>query len=237
MAIVKITKDDNITPSTTRKVGRPQPFMSNYNMVFNEDKESQKQLKAFVKGVKSYIRNSLEYKKLMKFLKREGGMDRCGYHYNVTAEEFSIEIHHHPFVAEDIIYTIIYKRANLNEALTYSGVADEFMRLHYLNLIGLYPLCESCHEYKHSDDAKPFIPLSHLRGEPDMFYELYKDHMKAHLKAKFETWMSLNKGYNILEEYIPEDLIRTYCYITNEDGMHFMTADKLKTVLEELQNE
>lgn len=234
MALVKVTKSDDNTPSTTRKVLMPGPYMDDYGMVLNEDKESVKRLSKYVKSLKTYIRKSDEYTRLMKFLKREGGLDRCGYHPNITAEEFSLNIHHHPFVTEDIIYTILRKRTQLNQSIRFAHVAEEFMRIHYLGIIGLYPLCETCHEYKHSEKGKPFIPLDNLYGEPEVFFDLYKQYMTDKLVAKMTNWFELNKGYDIMYNYIPEELMKHYLYITNEVGMVFISEHKLKIQLEKL---
>jgi RNase P subunit RPR2 len=56
--------------------------------------------------------------------------------------------------SKDDEYNIICAQ---NETIRFSAVADEFMRLHYLELVGLYPLCETCHSYKHSETGQhPF---------------------------------------------------------------------------------
>jgi hypothetical protein len=234
MGLMKINKADTSTRSTTRKVLLPEPYMDDYGILLNEDKESTKRLIKYVKALKSYIRHSEEYSRYMNFLKREGGLDRCGYHPNVTVDEFSLNVHHYPLTTEDIIYTILYKRCAQNETIRFSAVADEFMRLHYLELVGLYPLCETCHSYKHSETGKPFIPFENLFGDPVTFFELYKDFMKDKLKNKFIQLQELNKGYNILEDYIPEDLIKHYLYVTNELGMYFVSQSQLEATLKQL---
>lgn len=231
---VKIKKDDKHTKSSKRKVGTPTAYIDDYGMILNDDKDSVKRLTSYVKRLKTYIRNSAEYKKFMQFLKRECGLDRCGNHPNVTVEEFSLNIHHYPFVTEDIIYTILYKRCHMNESIRFAHVADEFMRLHWLGIIGLYPLCETCHEYKHSDSGKPFIPFDCLYGEPEQFYDIYQEFMNDKLKIKFTGINELNKGYNILSDYVEEDVLKHYLYVTNEYGMHFIEQQKLERMLVEL---
>lgn len=234
MGIVKIKKNDTNTPSSTRKLGKAEPYIDDYSMLLNDDKESAKRLNKYVKKLKAYIRKTDEYKHLMKFLKRECGMNVCGYHHNITEEEFGLNIHHYPFCTEDIIYTILYKRTKLNESIRFSAVADEYLRLHYLGLIGLYPLCETCHDYKHAENGKPFIPFADLYGDPEMFFELYQEFMQDRLVIKFKNIKELNKGFDIMKNYVPQELMKHYLYVTNEYGMHFIQESKLKLMLTEL---
>ena len=98
--------------------------------------EDEKELHKFVVRTKFYIRKSLEYTQLMKFLKKYRGMNCCGVHQNVKMwDGFQINIHHTPLVIEDIIYIIINKRLKQGEDLKQSSIAKEVMMLHYLGLV------------------------------------------------------------------------------------------------------
>lgn len=183
---------------------------------------NEKAYKQFVIQTKYYIRNSYEYKKLMKFLKDERHMDHCGVHPNVSRQQgFQIQIHHTPFTLEDILCTVIQKRQVEKESLKISDIAEEVMYLHYLGLVGLYPLCETCHEYAHSDANDLFIPLNKIYGEPEAFVDIYKKYLEdTPLLTKFDNIRILNKSYGLLEEMVPLGLRKKYIYVRlkSKDG-------------------
>lgn len=196
--------------------------------------EDKKELHRFIVRCKFYIRNSYEYKELMKFLKKMKGMYCCGIHNNITIwDKFPINIHHTPFVMEDIIYIIINKRIECKETLKMSAIAKEVMMLHYMGLIGLYPLCETCHEYAHGDTNDLFIPLDSVFGDPVTFYDIYKDFITDTLKYKFENILELNKGFRIIEKEIPKGLIKKYIYVKSK-GQEMMSTKKLIDFMEEI---
>lgn len=196
--------------------------------------EDEKEFHRFIVRIKYYIRNSDEYKRLMKFLKKCKGMYCCGVHQNVNMwDGFSINIHHTPFVMEDIVYIVIKKRMESHESLKMSAIAKEVMMLHYLGLIGLYPLCETCHEYAHGDSNDLFIPLKAIFGDPQAFYDIYKDFITDTLRNKFENIVELNKGYNIIEREIPEGLMKKYIYVKSK-GQEMMSTKALYEFINEL---
>lgn len=196
--------------------------------------DDEKEFHRFIVRTKYYIRNSYEYKSLMKFLKKCRGLYCCGVHNNVTIwDGFQIHIHHTPLVMEDIIYIIIKKRRDIGESLKMSAIAKEVMMLHYMGLVGLYPLCETCHEYAHGDTNDLFIPLKSIFGDPDSFYDIYKDFFTDALQNKYENIKELNKGYQIIEREIPESLIKKYIYVTIK-GQEMMSMKALYTFIQEV---
>ena len=195
--------------------------------------KNEKAFKQFLIRLKFYIRNSYEYKELIKFLKEYRGMDKCGVHPNVKWRDgFSIHIHHTPFTMEDICYTIITKRREENESLKMSDIAQEVMQLHYLGLVGLYPLCETCHEYAHSDANDLFIPLNKIYGDPESFVDIYQKYLEdSPLMNKFQNILVLNKGYNLLEQVVPMSLRKKYIYVRmkspkKNDDAHYIVSNK-----------
>ena len=134
---------------------RPEEYYDNLD-IFENDKE----MSHFIIRSKYLIRGSYEYKKLIKFLKKYRGMYCCGIHNNLTTwDGFPIEVHHTPFTLEDIVYIVLTKRYKREESICMSDIADEVMALHYMGLVGLYPLCSTCHEYAHGEANDLFIPL------------------------------------------------------------------------------
>lgn len=236
MGLVKITKPKDIeAKSRTRKIYAPNPDeFGDYSHLIDDPKS----LDTFVKKVKNYIRNSIEYKSLMRFLKERKGLDRCGYHHNITYPDFDINIHHYPFTITDIIYTIFYKQCEQNEYVTMSSIAEEVMRIHYLEIIGLYPFCETCHEYTHDSGSDNFIPEGDLYGSIDVFVDLYGQYMSEKLLVKYNYWKELDKGYKLIEEYIPEEIYKTYLYIEDDDenSLNHLSMKKLEELIKELEN-
>ena len=132
--------------------------------------EDPKELHKFVVRTKFYIRKSNEYEDLMKFLKNSRGMNCCGVHPNIRSYDgFQINIHHTPLTIEDILYIVINKRLQRNESMKQAEIAKEVMELHYIGLVGLYPLCETCHEYAHGDNNDLFIPLKSVYLRKDQW--------------------------------------------------------------------
>lgn len=206
---------------------RPQEYYDDLGL-FDDPKEFNR----FIIRLKFLCRQSFEYKRLMRFLKKCRGMYCCGVHNNLTVwDGFGINIHHTPFTMEDIIYIVIKKRLESKETLCMSDIADEVMMIHYLGLVGLYPLCDTCHEYAHGDTNDLFIPLTSVFGEPEAFYEIYKDFITDALKNKFENIKTLNEGYNILQTEIPEGLIRKYITVVNK-GQEMMSMKALYTAID-----
>ena len=199
--------------------------------------QNTKQLKAFISELKYLMRKSLEYSQLMRFLKEEKGLGICGVHPNISHfDKFSIDIHHTPFVAEDIIYTVVMKRYMENESLKMSAIIEEVITLHYLDVIGLYPLCETCHAYVHGDENDLFIPLDNIYGEPTEFYNMYKKYMAEELRNKYETFLLLNQGYHIIENNLPPSLMKKYVYIEGEErgtGSNMISTSRLAAFINE----
>lgn len=178
--------------------------------IFDDEKEFYR----FIIRTKYYIRNSYEYSTYIKFLKKYCGLNRCGVHPNIKMEDgFQIHAHHTPLVMEDIVHIIIAKRQKRNESLTMAAIAKEVMELHYLDLFGLYPLCETCHEYAHGDTNDLFIPLDAIFGDPKAFFEIYSDFISSAMKLKFKNILELNEGYTLIRKEIPDALVKKYVYV------------------------
>lgn len=196
--------------------------------------ENEKELHRFVVRLKYYVRKSLEYTTLMSFLKKKRGMYCCGIHNNITIwDKFPIEIHHTPLVMEDILYIVINKRIKLNESLKMSAIAKEVMELHYDGLVGLYPLCSTCHEMCHAEGSDVFIPLDRVFGDPEQFFYIYNEYISSTMKMKFKSILELNKGYALIRDEVPESLVRKYILVEHGDGSMYSTKG-LKTMINQI---
>lgn len=228
-----VTKQDYKTAQVTLK---PSEYVDDLSMFEDDPKELHK----FVVRTKFYIRKSGEYTWLMKFLKDYHGMNCCGVHTNIKKYDgFQIEIHHTPLTLEDIIYIVTNKRLQLKESLKMSAIAKEVMYDHYLGLIGLYPLCEVCHKYVHSENSDLFIPLDVVYGNPEAFFDIYSDYIADSLKVKFRNLQELTKGYSVIRKEIPENLRRHLVYIEDNDKSHsdMISTQKLYDLIVELNQD
>jgi len=198
--------------------------------------EDEKELHRFVVRTKYMCRHSLEYTSLMKFLKKKRGMYCCGVHNHIkTWDGFQLNIHHTPLVIEDLIYIVINKRMKQEEDLKQTSICKELMYLHYLGLVGLYPLCETCHDYAHGDTNDLFIPLDSIFGDPEAFFEIYKDFITEAVKTKFKNIKELNKGYTLIRQEIPDALTRKYIYV-QQKGMEMVSTQALQSFLKDICN-
>lgn len=225
-------KKDKFNYKTIQVDLKPSEYVDDLGLFENE-----KELHKFVVRTKYYIRHSREYKELMKFLKKYRGMNCCGVHPNIKQYKgFQIQIHHTPLVIEDIIYITINKRLKMKEPMKQSMIAKEVMNLHYLGLIGLYPLCETCHEYAHGDTNDLFLPLDSIFGDPEKYFEIYSDFISSIMKVKFRNIQELNKGYSIIRKEIPDALVKQYIYVTTK-GQEMVSTKALYDFITELNSD
>ena len=83
--------------------------------VFNE-----KDFKKYVNDVKKTVRNSLEYRQYIQYLRNYMNLNEDSFFENINNMDNSkvkIEIHHTPYSLEDIVLTVFNKRVFYNEDL------------------------------------------------------------------------------------------------------------------------
>ena len=151
------------------KFKKPQEM--EYNIILETDRDKEK----FIKRVEKVVRDSMEYKDYILFLKDYVNMNHCAFFTNVANKEGSkvrIEIHHEPLTLFDIVAIVLEK--HLAEGIPISDfyIAEEVMELHYQNKVGLIPLSKSIHQIvHHSDDI--FIPINLVYGNYKEFLDEY----------------------------------------------------------------
>ena len=177
--------------------------------------EDKKEYVQWLFRMKKMIRDSREYKVLVKHLKYSRGMNHCGIHPNQIAEEgFRIELHHTPFVLEDIVDIVVRKRLMKSQSMKMQDIAYEVVQLHWLGLVGLYPLCMICHALIHDPKLDPiFIPMKNVYGDPKTFAEMYWDYFSDSMKTKWQNLVTLENSYTIIENNLPPELQKKYIYI------------------------
>lgn len=230
----KLTAAERKEYETAQITLKPSEYVDDLSMFEDDPKELHK----FVVRTKFLIRKSLEYTNLVSFLKKYRGMYCCGVHPNIKKwDGFKIEVHHAIYTIEDIIYIIINKRLKRGESLKQSAIAKEVMYDHYLGLIGLYPLCDLCHSYIHSDENDLFIPLDVLFGDPEAFTDIYNEYIPEAMKVKFRNIQELTKGYSVIRDEIPDNLRRHLVYINNGEDSNGISQQKLYDLIVDLNQD
>ena len=141
--------------------------------IYNLDDD--KDYETFIKDVESDVRRSYEYRRFIKYLRQNMGMNKCSFLKGVSNEEtfdIKIEIHHYPFTLRDIVEIVIRKRMYYHESMKLRMVSKEVMELHYKVMIGLIPLSETVHELAHS--GRLFIPVNKVFGRYNLFLDFYE---------------------------------------------------------------
>ena len=159
----------------------------------------------FIKKVERAVRSSLEYKEYIKYLKDYVDMRNCTYLKGITnrdGKKISIEIHHEPFTLFDLSQIIMDKHIALDEPLRVLTVAEETMKIHFQNLVGLLPLSATVHELVHN--GKIFIPLQVLYGSYIGFLEKYDEYITEDLKEVLKTKLLLSKDLSNMDNSVLE---------------------------------
>lgn len=190
-------------------------------MEYHPSIATEKAKNRFIKRVEKIVRSSLEYKDYIQFLKENMDMKRCVFFQKVCQEEttgrkrISIEIHHEPFTLYEYVDMAIgkwlYEGREVNDLL----IADEVLRLHYENKVGLVPLSKTIHQIIHSSEKnqthKLFVPLYMVYGNYQEWLEEYScadgiDFLYEKLERKLlqtkevtpETFDSITKNFTYI---------------------------------------
>lgn len=201
------------------------------------DLDDEKELEKYLKILKSYIRGSYEYRRMMNFLKTRRKMNRCFYLPNVKqyhGSKTKIEVHHAPFTMFEIIQTVIRKRYAEGESLLPTDISKEVMRLHYEGKVGLVSLSTTTHELIHSENVPQdlFVPIQHLDfGNPELFYQEYKAFMHMDLREKYRKIKKISEDIDDINKIVPDYLKVQRVYYKLDDN--FSTQFPILSVAEE----
>ena len=130
-----------------------------------------------IKTIQTYVRSSLEYKDLIKYLKDYIDMNQCEFFQNFDGSQKPglIQIHHEPFDLFSITQIVMNRQEKELGYINELQVAEEVMRLHYRGLVGLIPLSVTAHELVH--DGKLIVPLNCVYGKFVQFVKEYYDYI------------------------------------------------------------
>lgn len=175
-----------------------------------------KQREKCVKSIEKYVRTSLEYKDLIKYLKDNMDMTQCAFFQNFDShnKKGRIEIHHEPYDLYTIVDIVMTKQEQEIGYIDELVVAEEVMRLHYEGCVGLIPLSITVHELVH--DGKLIVPLNCVYGKFVEFTKRYYDYIDPVYISMLKDKVELTK------KLTTEDLsILSVKYIyTNVDGFN-----------------
>lgn len=199
------------------------------------DPENAKTFAKVIKTIKTVVRSSFEYKNLMYFLKEHHDFNQTYLYKGVKRtpdKKFSVEVHHTPFVLEDIVVTVINKRMAKGESLKVLHIAEEIMWLHYRQMCGLIPLDKTTHALIHSDACPDlFIPLNFIpMGDFHKFYEDYKKFIPDRALDAYLYIQDLSVKYDRLKDVIPSYMKPKKLYFEG-----FMKLESFEEVLEAIE--
>lgn len=194
----------------TIKIDKLPPYEIQDYDVFDD-----KDFRKYINDVKKCVRNSLEYRQYIQYLRNYMDMNKCSYFENVNnidSFKIKIEIHHSPYTLEDIVVTIFNKRIFYQESVEVEEVAKEVMYLHYFLMVGLIPLSETVHKLVHNQYI--FVPTDKVVGNYKEFEEIYGHWIPEETKEKIKAYEDRTLTYNLAvdkalleQKHIPIQLV------------------------------
>lgn len=179
-----------------------------------------------IKKIEMIIRSSMEYKDYIKYLREYADMSRCYFLKNVIKEnnkKVSIEVHHEPFTLFDITKIVLEKWLYEEREINHFLIAEEVMRLHYQNKVGLIPLSKTTHELVHL--GKLFIPVQDVYGKGFIDFVLeYDDFIDQDLRKILNEKIDISRDIAIEQNL--SILERKYIYV-DVDGVMIPSIDDL----------
>ena len=177
------------------------------------DLYDEKDFKKYITDIERMVRNSIEYKNMVKYLRENMDMNKCSFYENVNnidTFKIKIHIHHHPFTLYDLALIVYKKRSSYGEDIDVEDVAKEVMHLHYNMLVGLIPLAETPHQLVHNKYL--FVPLDRVYGAWEDFYNMYSDFIEDDYKELINENIARTAAYKETEEELAV-LNKKYIYL------------------------
>jgi hypothetical protein len=175
-----------------------------------------KEMTRVVKSVERLLRQSVEYRRYVDYLKAELDLTRCTFLSEVDVREVKgvgLEFHHYPFTLYDICQAAVRSQLDVLGRLgerDFSSLlaAQEVAELHYRNEVGLVPLSVTLHELAHGGHV--LIPLDCVFGDVRSFLGRYRRHIQPELLEQLDRLVRLTaeagRGYTpeILRQRLQE---------------------------------
>ena len=147
----------------------------------------------FIKKIEALIRGSNEYKAYISYLRNDFQMNRCSFlpNLDMSMDEIGLEMHHCPINLYTMVDIVITHRLGRGQPVTSMTVADEVMRMHFENKVGLVPLCRSAHKLVHSG-ALTVHPLM-VHGSWLDFLRDYSDGVNEEIVAQLLAFLQVDE--------------------------------------------
>lgn len=223
----EISLSKNYTPNIIEINDLPPYEIQDYD-IFDE-----KDFKKYIADVKKTVRNSLEYRQLIQYLRNYMNMNEDSYFENINNVDnnrVKIELHHTPYSLEDITMTVFNKRVFYKEDLDVESVAKEVMYIHYFLIVGLIPVSTTVHQLIHNNYI--FVPTDKVVGNYKEFEETYNhwipEDVKDKVKAREEQTLTYNPDIDkalLSQNQIPVQL-------TDNTGVHMIpTYESMQDIM------
>jgi hypothetical protein len=138
----------------------------------------------FIKKVERLVRGNPDYKDYIENLRDEEGLDTCAYFGKVDVNKAEIHLHHCISNLYTICITVCSRLMAEGKRVSSFILADEVVKLHLSNKIGLVPLTATMHELAHAGKIK--IPRSVVFGDYEAYYEQHKEYMDEYELKLYE---------------------------------------------------
>ncbi len=155
-----------------------------------------------IRGLERIIRQSLEYKNFVRYLKQELNLSRCLFLPGIDqtnekiGKDVTVELHHYPFTLYDITDTVVRKEiAKGNYPIDRFHVCNLITLIHYQLKVGLVPLSSTAHELAHSGSI--FIHLNQVHGNYKEFFKEFFPYIRDELKESLETIETMSQAMDV----------------------------------------
>jgi hypothetical protein len=169
------------------------------DQVYKYETIEEEELPKYIKKVESKIRKSFEYRRYINYIKFELDIMNDVFLSKINDPKM-IEIHHFPLALFDIVKIILNKNTIEKINIHQFDIADEVMKCHYRNIIGLVPLTVSNHKLVESEYSDLKISLNQVFGDFITFLNEYKTGVSKDIKNKLESILehesSISSNYN-----------------------------------------
>lgn len=178
---------------------------------------------AFVKSVERMIRNSKYYKRYIKYIKEDVGLNFCQVLSNIRVEDekakTKIEMHHGPILTLfDYVSIVVDWMLIKGKKITTFDVADIVIEEHFNNNIQVVMLSETVHQAVHDDGI--FLNINHAFGDLNAFIKKYRDGISDEMISRINKYLSVCEQYDSFDKHILDlkDTVRSWSvYEEDED--------------------
>jgi hypothetical protein len=180
---------------------------------YSDEINEPKQYVKFIKRIEKIIRTSIEYRNYIGYLKNELDIKKCSFLPQVNINEIKgvgLEMHHYPLTLFDLVAVALnHRMAEAGHSrISPFTIANDVMKAHYENKVGIVPLSKTVHELAHSGEI--FISLNQVFGDIKGYLDEYHLGLTDELKEQLRNLIQLTD--TIGESYDPEVLRKAITY-------------------------